>query len=263
MTQAEPVGRNRCVRTPKGPQVHSKFLFRASELFNWRLLDEKSCIISLAILDTSYLNMHFFGTHTCLWHWVSIQKGNRVLGRCKKDFRLKFDETQQHLIHETWSVKIHSAKHMVCSVPLFDETNMHPGRAHMHTTFLKFSPCWPVNDVILTNGTLDWSTSIPTIKVEKTSKQTNNESRPMFRVPVSYNIGVTLNKRVNHSSSPLLWFYRCSSSRVSPWLCWGSMNLIGIFYCRTFMTVYGNTLILTSYLQRVQQLNWTSQFSRL
>ena len=31
----------------------------------------------------------------------SIQKGNRVLGRRKKDFRLKSDETQQHFIHET------------------------------------------------------------------------------------------------------------------------------------------------------------------
>ena len=121
-------------------------------------------------------------------YWVSIQKGNRVLGRCKKDFRLKFDETQQHLIHGTWSVKIHSAKHMVCSVPLFEENNMHAGRAHMHTTFLKFSPCWPVNDVILTNGTLDWSTSIPTIKVEnkQTNKQTTSPdqcSRSMFLSP--------------------------------------------------------------------------------
>ena len=49
-----------------------------------------------------------------LW-WLTvfkddIQKGNRVLCRWKKDFRLKSDETQQHLIHETWLVKIHSAK---------------------------------------------------------------------------------------------------------------------------------------------------------
>ena len=40
-----------------------------NQLFHWTFLDRISCInfiISLAILDTSYLNMHFFGTHTCL-----------------------------------------------------------------------------------------------------------------------------------------------------------------------------------------------------
>ena len=38
------------------------------QLFHWTFLDRISCInfnISLAILDTSYLNMHFVGTHTC------------------------------------------------------------------------------------------------------------------------------------------------------------------------------------------------------
>ena len=50
----------------KGPQIHPKVLFQACQLFNWTFLDRKSCIISLAILDTSYLNMHFFSTHTCL-----------------------------------------------------------------------------------------------------------------------------------------------------------------------------------------------------
>ena len=35
----------------------------------------------------------------------SLQKGNRVLGRCKKDLRLKSDETQQHLIHENMMSK--------------------------------------------------------------------------------------------------------------------------------------------------------------
>ena len=40
-----------------------------NQLFHWTFLDRISCInfiISLAILDTSYLNMHFFGTRTCL-----------------------------------------------------------------------------------------------------------------------------------------------------------------------------------------------------
>ena len=38
-------------------------------VFHWTFLNRISCInfiLSLAILDTSYLNMHFFCTHTCL-----------------------------------------------------------------------------------------------------------------------------------------------------------------------------------------------------
>ena len=70
-----------------------------NQLFHWTFLNRISCInfiISPAILDTSlvdtsYLNMHFFGTHTCLcglqscpsadfgvfkyaWSWVVTQK---------------------------------------------------------------------------------------------------------------------------------------------------------------------------------------------
>ena len=62
-------GGSGCVRTSKGPQNPSQGFIRACQLFNWTFLDRIYCInfiIGLAILDTSYLNMHFFGTHTCL-----------------------------------------------------------------------------------------------------------------------------------------------------------------------------------------------------
>ena len=69
MTQSESGGGRRCLRTSKGPQNPSQGFIRACQLFNWTFLDRIYCInfiIGLAILDTSYLNMHFFGTHTCL-----------------------------------------------------------------------------------------------------------------------------------------------------------------------------------------------------
>ena len=50
-------------------QNPSQGFIRACQLFNWTFLDRISCInfiMSLALLDRSYLNMHFFGTHTCL-----------------------------------------------------------------------------------------------------------------------------------------------------------------------------------------------------
>ena len=62
-------GGSGCVHTSKGPQNPSQGFIRACQLFNWIFLDRIYCfnfIIGLAILDTSYLNMHFFGTHTCL-----------------------------------------------------------------------------------------------------------------------------------------------------------------------------------------------------
>ena len=69
MTQSESGGGSGCVRTSKGPQNPSQGFIRACQLFNWTFLDRIYCInfiIGLAILDTSYLKMHFFGTHTCL-----------------------------------------------------------------------------------------------------------------------------------------------------------------------------------------------------
>ena len=63
MTQSESGGGSGCVRTSKGPQNPSQGFIRACQLFNWTFLDRIYCInfiISLAILDTSYLNMHFF-----------------------------------------------------------------------------------------------------------------------------------------------------------------------------------------------------------
>ena len=69
MTQFEPGGGSGCVRASKGRQNPSQGFIKACQLFNWTFLDRISCInfiISLAILDTSYLNMYFFGTHTCL-----------------------------------------------------------------------------------------------------------------------------------------------------------------------------------------------------
>ena len=69
MTQSESGGGSGCVRTSKGPQNPFQGFIIACQLFNWTFLERISCIniiISLAIFDTSYLNMHFFGTHTCL-----------------------------------------------------------------------------------------------------------------------------------------------------------------------------------------------------
>ena len=37
------------------------------------------------------------------------------------------------------------------------------------------------------------------------------------------------------------------------------MDLISMAHCRIFVLVHSNRFIFTSYLQRVQQLNWTSQ----
>ena len=39
---------------------------KAAKLYMHNLIKDIIRIISLAILDTSYLNIHFFGTHTCL-----------------------------------------------------------------------------------------------------------------------------------------------------------------------------------------------------
>ena len=58
MTQDEPGGGNVCVRTSKGPQMHSKFL------------DRKSSIIIVLGYLINHLNMHFFSTHTCLWRHI-------------------------------------------------------------------------------------------------------------------------------------------------------------------------------------------------
>ena len=55
-------GGSRCLRTSKGPQNPSQGFIRACQLFNWTYLDRIhsiNFIIGLAILDTSYLNMHF------------------------------------------------------------------------------------------------------------------------------------------------------------------------------------------------------------
>ena len=62
-------GGSGCVRTSKGPQNPSQGFIRACQLFNWTFLDRIYCInfiIGVAILDTFYLNMDFFGAHTCL-----------------------------------------------------------------------------------------------------------------------------------------------------------------------------------------------------
>ena len=45
------------------PKVHKIYHKILNQLFHWTFINFN---ISLAILDTSYLNMHFFGTHTCL-----------------------------------------------------------------------------------------------------------------------------------------------------------------------------------------------------
>ena len=90
MTQFEPGGGSGCVRASKGRQNPSQGFIKACQLFNWTFLDRISCInfiISrrVAILDTSYLNMHFFfGTHTCLcrlqiWRYFDVCKYARAL----------------------------------------------------------------------------------------------------------------------------------------------------------------------------------------
>ena len=63
MTQSESGGGSGCVRTSKGRQNPFQGFIKACQLFNWTFLDRISSInfiISLAILDTCYLNMHFF-----------------------------------------------------------------------------------------------------------------------------------------------------------------------------------------------------------
>ena len=85
MTQSESGGDSGCVRTSKGPQNPSQGFIKACQLFNWTFLDRISSInfiISLAILDTSYLNMHFFGTHACLFS----QNGKKLAAE-----RLKYE----------------------------------------------------------------------------------------------------------------------------------------------------------------------------
>ena len=79
------------------PQNPSQGFIKACQLFNWTFLERISCIniiISLAILDTSYLNMHYFGIHTCLcrlhhcpsadfgvfkYAWAVLQKSETML----------------------------------------------------------------------------------------------------------------------------------------------------------------------------------------
>ena len=66
MTQSESGGGSGFVRTYKGRRNPSQGFMKACQLFNWTFLDRISCInfiISLAILDASYLNMHFFSVH--------------------------------------------------------------------------------------------------------------------------------------------------------------------------------------------------------
>ena len=87
MTQSESGGGSGCVQTYKGRQNPSQGFMKACQLYNWKFLDRISCIsfiISLAILDSSYLNMHFFGTHTCLcrlqsWPYFDVCKYARAL----------------------------------------------------------------------------------------------------------------------------------------------------------------------------------------
>ena len=83
MMQSESGGSSVCVRTSKGRQKPSQGFIKACKLFYRTFLDRISCIdfiISLAILDTSYLKMHFFfGTHTCLcrlqnWPYFDVCK---------------------------------------------------------------------------------------------------------------------------------------------------------------------------------------------
>ena len=99
MTQSESGGGSGCVRTSKGPQNPSQGFIRACQLFNWTFLDRIYCInfiISLAILDTSYLNMHFFGTHTCFC---------RLQNCPSADFRLRWIDRiikKMHFIILAW-----------------------------------------------------------------------------------------------------------------------------------------------------------------
>ena len=83
MTQSESGGGSGCVRTSKGRQNPSQGFIKACKLFNWTFLDRISCInfiISLAILDTSYLNMRFFRyTYIFMWPYFDVCKYARAL----------------------------------------------------------------------------------------------------------------------------------------------------------------------------------------
>ena len=87
MMQSESGGGSGFVCTCEGPQNPSQGFIKACKLFNWTFLDRISCInfiTSLAILDTSYLNMHFFSTHTCLrrvqnWPYLGVFKYARAV----------------------------------------------------------------------------------------------------------------------------------------------------------------------------------------
>ena len=88
MTQSESGGGSECVRTSKGPQNPSQGYIKACQLFNWTFLDRISSIdfiISLAILDTSYLNNYaFFPVHT------------HVYGDFKTDSILAYASMREH-----------------------------------------------------------------------------------------------------------------------------------------------------------------------
>ena len=71
-------------------------------------------------------------------------------------------------------------------------------------------------------------------------------------------IKTKLNKFFNQRSSPSLWHYCSCSPGVPPRLNWLLMVLISMVHCGSFMAVCGNRFIFT-YLQRVQELNRTSQ----
>ena len=75
MTQSESGRSSGCVRTSKGRQNPSQGFIKAYKLFNWTFLHRISCInfiISLALLDTSYLNMHFF------WYTYMFMKTSKL-----------------------------------------------------------------------------------------------------------------------------------------------------------------------------------------
>ena len=74
MTKSESSRGSGCVRTSKGRQNPSQGFIKACKLFNWTFLDRISCInfiISLAMFDTSYFNMHFFFWYTYMFMWTS------------------------------------------------------------------------------------------------------------------------------------------------------------------------------------------------
>ena len=80
-------GGSGCVRTSKGPQNPSQGLIRACQLLNWTFLDRIYCInffIGLAILDTSYLNMHFFSTYTCLCRLQNCPSADFGVFKCAR-----------------------------------------------------------------------------------------------------------------------------------------------------------------------------------